>query len=290
MVKKKLKRNFLDLTMALIGIASAGIGLKAFLLPNQFLDGGVTGVSLLVNRLTGFDISLLILLFNIPFVLLGYWHISKSFALKSLLTIAALAVAIHLIEIPTMTHDKLLIAVFGGLFLGAGIGFAVRSGTVIDGTEVLAIYLSKRFRTTIGSVILIFNVLLFMVAALLINVEIALYSILTYITASKTADYIIHGIEEYIGITIISVKSEEIRKAITEEMGYGATIYRGKRGYRKIENQNQDLDIIHTIITRLELNRIHKVVENIDEKAFIIEYPINDAKGGIIKKKRSKHL
>lgn len=287
---KKLKRDFIDLAMALIGIASAGIGLKAFLLPNQFLDGGVTGVSLLVNRLTGFDISLLILLFNIPFIFLGYRHISKSFALKSLITIAALSVAIHLIEIPTMTHDKLLIAVFGGLFLGAGIGFSVRSGTVIDGTEVLAIYLSKRLRTTIGSIILIFNVLLFLVAALLINVEIALYSILTYITASKTADYIIHGIEEYIGITIISVKSEEIRKAITEEMGYGATIYRGKRGYRKIEHQNQDLDIIHTIITRLEVNRIHKVIENIDEKAFIIEYPINDAKGGIIKKKSSKPL
>ena len=121
---------------------------------------------------------------------------------------------------------------------------------------------------------------------MLINLEIALYSILTFITASKTADYIIHGIEEYIGFTIVSVKSEEIRIAITEELGYGATIYRGKRGYHKGNNMNLDLDIIHTVITRLEINKLHKVIENIDDKAFIIEYPINDAQGGIIKKKK----
>jgi uncharacterized membrane-anchored protein YitT (DUF2179 family) len=150
----------------------------------------------------------------------------------------------------------------------------------------LAIYLSKKLRTTIGTIILLFNIILFIVAALLINVEIALYSILTYITASRSADYIIHGIEEYIGFSIISEKSEEIRKAITEETGYGATIYLGKRGYQKIEREHQDIDIIHTVITRLEVNKLHRLVDKIDEKAFIIEYPINDAKGGIIKKRQ----
>ncbi len=280
----RIKRRIMDLILAALGISSASIGLKALLLPNQFLDGGVTGVSLLINQLTDINISVLILLINLPFIFLGYKHISKRFALKSLLTIAALAIAIHFVELPSLTEDKLLIAVFGGLFLGAGIGFAVRGGTVIDGTEVLAIYLSKKFRTTIGTTILIFNIILFCVAAILINLEIALYSILTYITASKTADYIIHGIEEYIGMTIISVESEEIRRAITEEMGYGATIYKGKRGYGKRQN-NLELDIIHTVITRLEVNKLYKVINNIDEKAFIIEYPINDAKGGIIKKK-----
>jgi len=285
--KTQKKKNVTDMFLATLGIASASIGLKAFLLPNQFLDGGVTGVSLLVNQLTKFDFSLAILLINIPFLLLGIKHISKTFAIRSFITILTLAIAVHFIHWKPLTEDKLLIAFFGGLFLGAGIGFSVRGGTVIDGTEILAIYLSKKFRTTIGTIILMFNIILFIVASLLINVEVALYSILTYITASRAADYIIHGIEEYIGFSIISAKSEEIRKAITEETGYGATIYKGKRGFRKSGMPEKDIDIIHTVITRLEINKLHRVIESIDSSAFIIEYPINDAKGGIIKKKKS---
>ncbi len=285
MINSAVKRHFSDAFLALLGILSASVGLKAFLLPNSYLDGGVTGVSLLVNKLTNIDISILILVINIPFVLLGYRQISKFFAFKSLITIVALAVAVHFVELPTITDDNLLIAVFGGLLLGAGIGFAVRGGTVIDGTEILAIYLSKKFRTTIGTVILIFNVILFSVAAVLINFEVALFSILTYITASKTADYIIHGIESYIGVTIISEQNETIRIAITEQMGYGATVYKGKRGFRKDIHTDPSIEILHTVVTRLEINRIHSIVSKIDESAFIIEYPINDAKGGIIKKK-----
>lgn len=283
--KKRIRRTISDLGLSFLGIISASIGLKAFLLPNSFLDGGVTGVSLLIAQLAGIDLSLLILLINIPFILLAYRHLSKPLAIKSVFTIAGLALSIHFINMPAITDDKLLIAFFGGLFLGSGIGFSVRSGTVIDGTEILAIYLSKKFRTKIGTIILFFNIILFLIASVLINIEVALYSILTYITASKAADYIIHGIEEYIALTIISVKSEEIRKEITEKLGYGATIYKGKRAYKKNENKNNDLDIIHTIITRLEINKIHKLIDNIDEKAFIIEYPINDAKGGVIKRK-----
>jgi len=191
---------------------------------------------------------------------------------------------IHFINLPAFTHDKLLISIFGGFFLGAGIGFSIRAGTVIDGTEILAIYLSKRFRTTIGTIILILNVIIFLIAAMVINFEIALYSILTYMSASKTANIIIHGLDEYIGVTIISLRSETIRQVITEELGYGVTIYSGKQGYRKNKTDSHDIDIVHTIITRLELNRLHSTVEKIDPRAFIIEYNINDTKGGIIKK------
>ncbi len=282
----KLKRIFTEIFLAVAGIISASIGLKAFLLPNQFLDGGVTGVSLLINNLTGFDISVLIILINLPFIFLGYKVVSKRFAIKSFFTIIALAVVVHYLELPTVTEDKLLIAFFGGLFLGAGIGFSVRGGTVIDGTEVLAIFLSKKFRTTIGAIILIFNVILFVIVALLINIEVALYSILAYVTASKAADYIIHGIEEYIGLTIISEKSEEIRHALTTQLGYGVTIYNGKRGFSSKYEAGADINIIHTVVTRLELNRLHSVVDSIDLSAFIIEYPINDAKGGVINKKK----
>ncbi len=283
--KINIKRIITDFLLSIFGIVSASIGLKSFLIANQFLDGGVTGLSLLLNRTLGFDISLLIIVINLPFIVLGYKQISRSFAVKSFFTIVCLAFIVHLIHIPVITSDKLLISVFGGIFLGAGIGFSVRGGTVIDGTEILALYLSKKFRTTLGTIILILNIFLFAAAALLINVEIALYSILTYITASKAADFIIHGIEEYIGVTIVSPKSEEIRIAITEELGYGATIYRGKRGFRSTQVADNELEIIHTVITRLEINKLHSVVESIDDKAFIVEYKINDTQGGIIKKK-----
>lgn len=267
-----------------IGIVAASIGLKAFLLPNQFLDGGVTGISLLVSRLSGIDISFLIIFFNIPFLILGYKQITSTFAVRSFFAITGLAIAVHFIEMPTITDDKLLIAVFGGLFLGTGIGFAVRGGTVIDGTEILAIYLSKKTRTTIGTTILIFNVCLFLIASWLVNLEVALYSILTYLAASRTADYIIHGIEEYIGITIISSNHEEIRLAITKQLGYGVTIFKGKSGYFSPDQTDLEREILHTVVTRLELNKIHAVIDEIDDKAFVVEYQINDTRGGIIKK------
>jgi len=279
------RRRAIEFLLIAVGITSASIGLKGFLLPNHFLDGGVTGVSLLVNHVTGWDIAWLIVVINAPFIWLGYRQISSVLAIKSILSIIAFAIALYFIEIPILTNDKLLIAIFGGIFLGAGIGFSVRSGAVIDGTEILAIYLGKKFRTTIGTIILIFNIILFIIAAMVIDVEVALYSILTYLVASRTTDYIIHGIEEYIGVTIISAKSEEIREAITEEMGYGLTIYQGKRGYKKMPHLTAEIDIIHTIVTRLDLRRIHTLVESIDPQAFMVEYNVNDTKGGVIKKK-----
>ncbi len=280
-----LRRRAIEFLLIAVGITSASIGLKGFLLPNHFLDGGVTGVSLLVNHVTGWDIAWLIVVINAPFIWLGYRQISSILAIKSTLSIIVFAIVLYFIEVPLLTNDKLLIAIFGGIFLGAGIGFSVRSGAVIDGTEILAIYLGKKFRTTIGTIILIFNIALFIIAAMVIDVEVALYSILTYLVASRTTDYIIHGIEEYIGVTIISPKSEEIRDAITEEMGYGLTIYQGKRGYKKMPHLSAEIDIIHTIVTRLDLRRIHTLVESIDPQAFMVEYNVNDTKGGVIKKK-----
>lgn len=280
----KLKRLFFDSLLGVMGIAAAAIGLKAFLIPNQFLDGGVTGLSLLLNRTFNVDISLLIVVINLPFIVLGYKQISWGFAVKSLLSIFSLAIIVYLITIPVITKDKLLISFFGGLFLGAGVGFSVRGGTVIDGTEILALYISKKMRTTIGTVILVFNILLFCIAALMINIEVALYSMLTYITASQSADFIIHGVDEYIGVTIVSIRCEEIRIAITKDLGCGATIYKGKRGFRLNESRDIDIDIIHTVTTRLERNRLYNVIESIDDKAFIIEYNLNNTKGGITKR------
>ena len=224
-----------DAILIIAGIFAAGFGLKSFLLPAKFIDGGATGIALMISELASFPLALVLVVINIPFVLLGMLVIDKTFALKASLAIIGLATCTAFFPFPDVTHDKLLVAVFGGFFLGAGIGLSVRGGAVLDGTEVLAIFVSRNTSLTIGDVILCLNLVIFGVAAWLLSVETALYSILTYLAASKTIDFIIEGIEEYTGVTIVSVKNDAIRKMITEEMGRGITVYRGKRGRIRME-------------------------------------------------------
>lgn len=269
----------------ILGVFSAGFGLKGFLLPNSFIDGGVMGISLIIAKLTSIPLSILIVVINLPFLIMGVYSISRQFALRSILAIILLAVIVHFIPFPIVTDDKLLIAVFGGFFLGMGIGLSIRGGSVIDGTEVLAIFISRKTSLTIGDVILLFNVLIFFVAAYVFTVEISLYAMLTYLTASKTVDFVVSGIEEYVGVTIISDKNEEIRLAIIEKMGRGCTVYTGKRGYGKKGETLKEIDIIYTLITRLELAKLHTEIDKIDKDAFIVMHSIKDAKGGMIKKR-----
>jgi uncharacterized membrane-anchored protein YitT (DUF2179 family) len=277
-----------DSVLIAIGILSAGFGLEGFLLPNSFIDGGVTGISLLATELTHYPLPLLIIVLNIPFVLLGFTQIGKTFAIKSIIAISGLALAITFIHFPVITSDKLLIAVFGGFFIGGGIGFTMRGGGVLDGTEVLAIYLGKRTGLTIGDIILVFNIIIFLFAAYLLSVEVALYSILTYLAASKTVDFVITGIEEYTGVTVISAHSEKIRLMIVEKLGRGVTIYNGKRGFGKRGESTNNIDIVYTVITRLEIAKLQSEVIKIDPNAFIVMNTIKDTKGGMIKK-RSTH-
>ncbi len=274
-----------DSFLILAGILSAGFGLKGFLLPNSFIDGGVTGISLIVTTITGISFPILLLVINIPFIFLAFNTISRQFAIRSLIAIVLLAITVSLINFPTVTDDKLLIAVFGGFFLGLGIGLAIRGGSVIDGTEILAVYVGRRTSLTIGDTILIFNVMIFSVAAWVFSVEIALYAILTYLSASKTVDFIVSGIEEYVGVTIISEQSEEIRLAIIEKLGRGCTIYSGKKGFAKRGEPLKETDIVYSLLTRLELSKLQMEVDKIDKTAFIIMHNIKDVKGGMIKKR-----
>ncbi len=285
LLKVALLHKSQDIFFILLGVVSAGFGLKGFLLPNQFIDGGAMGISLLISETTKLSLSILVVLVNLPFIILGYSNIGRQFAIKSILAIIGLALAIYFIPYPLITSDKLLIAVFGGFFLGAGIGLTIRGGAVIDGTEVLAIYLSKKTGLTIGDVILIFNIVIFLFGAYILSIEIALYAMLTYIAASKTVDFIIEGVEEYTGITIISKESEKIRQMITEDMGRGVTIYSGKGGYKKEGNDLREIQIIYTIITRLEIARLSTEIDKIDTNAFVIMNSIKDTKGGMIKKR-----
>ncbi|MDE5421178.1 YitT family protein [Ancylomarina sp. DW003] len=271
-----------------IGILSACFGLKGFLLPNSFIDGGVTGISLIVNELTEIPLSVLLVAINIPFLLMAFSTINRQFAVRSIVAIILLAISVHFIPVPTVTDDKLLIAVFGGFFLGLGIGLAIRGGSVIDGTEVLAIFISKKTSLTIGDVILIFNVVIFLFSAYVFNIEIAMYAMLTYLAASKTIDFVVSGIEEYVGVTIISNKSEEIRLAIIENLGHGCTVYLGKRGYAKKGHTLETTEIVYTLITRLELTKLQTEIDKIDSEAFTTMHSIKDAKGGMIKKRPLK--
>ena len=271
-----------------LGILSACFGLKGFLLPNSFIDGGVTGISLIVTELSGIPLSVLLVAINIPFLIMGFSTISRKFALRSIIAIVLLAISVHFIQVPIITDDKLLIAVFGGFFLGLGIGLSIRGGSVIDGTEVLAVFVSRKTSLTIGDVILVFNVLIFLVAAYVFSIEIALYAILTYLAASKTVDFVVSGIEEYVGVTIISDHYDEIRLAIIEKLGRGCTLYSGKKGYAKRGETLKQTEIVYTLITRLELARLHTEIDKIDKDAFIVMHSIKDAKGGMIKKRPLK--
>lgn len=280
-----LKRQIKDVIFITLGVICASVGLKGFLLPNHFLDGGAMGVSLLLQTQTGWDLSILIVLVNLPFIILGKRQVSLPFALKSTLAIIALASLVHFIELPTITQDKLLIAVFGGFFLGAGIGLSIRGGSVIDGTEVLAITISRKSSMTVGDFIAVFNIILFGVAAMIISIETAMYSMLTYLAASKTIDFILNGIEEYIGIMTVSDQAEEIRETITNKLGRGITVFRSDGGFGKKGNAYPDRKILFCVVTRLEVTKIILEIEKIDPTAFVIQYPIRDTKGGMIKKR-----
>jgi len=285
MLKLNIAHIVKDTSFILIGIILAGFGLKGFLLPNSFIDGGAMGISLLISETTGISLAVLIVAVNLPFLILGYSQIGKQFALKSIIAIIGLALVVHFIPYPLITTDKLLIAVFGGFFLGGGIGMAIRGGSVIDGTEVLAIHLSKKSGLTIGDIILIFNIIIFSFGAYILSIEIALYAMLTYLAAAKTINFVIEGVEEYTGITIISDKSEKIRLMITEKLGRGVTIYTGRGGYGKKGDTLKQIDIVYTVITRLEIARLRAEIDEIDSDAFTIMNSIKDTKGGMIKKR-----
>ena len=287
--RKTLMQNLKDAIMIVIGIASAGFGLKSFLLPNDFIDGGATGISLLIAEISEKPLYLIILLVNIPFIVLAYRQLGKWFTIKTIFSVIGLAVCLAVIDFQVVTNDKLLAAIFGGFFLGAGIGFAMRAGSVLDGTEVLAIWASRKSGASIGDVIIVVNVFIFGAAVYFLGIDAALYSMLTYLAASRTVDFIIEGIEEYTGVTIISYKSDEIAAMITEKLGRGITVYTGKGGFGKRGYLAREMDIIFTVITRLEIPRLKNEIELIDPNAFVVMNSIKDTKGGMIKKRRFKH-
>ncbi len=278
-------RVFKDITFIALGILSAALGLKGFLLPNGFFDGGAMGISLLLNHFAHINLAIFIVLVNIPFVLIGYKQVSLLFAIKSAVAILFLAFVVHFLQIPAFTQDKLLIAVFGGVFLGTGIGLSMRGGAVIDGTEVLAIQVSRRSSLSVGDFIALFNLVLFLLVAVLVGVETAMYSILTYVSAAKSVDFMVSGIEEYIGVTIISPHFEKIRHMLIHDLQRGVTVYKTEGGYGKAGHIQEERKALFCAVTRLEVTRVLSEVYNLDPNAFVIQQSIKDTRGGMIKKR-----
>jgi len=286
----KFKHTIQDILYCAAGIGFSGFALKSFLVPNHFLDGGLTGISLLIHEFTHYNLAIIIILTNIPFIVLGAYQIGVKFAIKTLCCVIGLGVILNFVNYPLVTHDKLLISIFGGFFMGLGIGLVMRAGCALDGIEVLAIYTWKRSSFTVSEIILGMNIVIFLVAALDLGLETALYSMLTYFTASKTMAYVVEGFEEYTGVTIISGNSEEIKRKLVMDMNKALTIYKGERGFMKASYDiSHDCDIIYTVITRLEVRNLKNLVESIDPKAFVFTQSIKEATGGILKQHHKHH-
>jgi len=274
-----------DVLLILLGVAITSFALKSFLVPNRFFDGGITGISLLIHELYHFNLAYVILLANIPFVIMSAYAINKGFAIKTFFCIALLGVCLLYPGFPLITNDKLLVSIFGGFFLGLGIGLTMRAGCAVDGIEVLALYTLRRSSFSISEIILGINIIIFSLAAIDFGLDKALYSMLTYFTASKTIDYVVEGIQAYTGVTIISSKSDELKHRLVNELGRGITVYKGERGYLPGKfDVHDDCDIIFTIITRLELRKLKNMVAEINPNAFVFANTIRETSGGIIKK------
>src|SRR5258705_1029037 len=277
---QRLIREARNSTLIVIGIFSAGFGLKGFLMSSHFIDGGVTGISMLLSNVFGWPLAVLILVINLPFIAVGYRQIGGAFAIKSTLAITGLSACLAFVRFPDITPDKLLTAVFGGFFIGAGIGLAIRGGAVLDGTEIAALLISKSsYLLKVGDVIMLLNIIIFAAAAFFLGIESALYSMLTYFAASKTVDFLIHGVEEHTAVIIMSEHSGEIRQVILRELERGVTVFKGRGGMT-----DEEQDILFCVVTRLEIGRIKKVAHGVDAGAFIVVHPLADAQGGMIRR------
>jgi uncharacterized membrane-anchored protein YitT (DUF2179 family) len=275
-----ISRELVNVLLMLAGVLTAGMGLKGFLFSSHFIDGGVTGICMLLANITPVPLAAWLPAVNLPFIVLAHRQLGLGFAIRSALSIAALAAALALVPYPDVTPDPLLTALFGGVFIGAGIGLAIRGGAVLDGTEIAALLISRRwFGVKVGDVILSFNIVLFLVAMSILGTEPALYSIVTYAAAAKTLEFVLHGIEEFTAITIMSASGPVIREDIVGELGRGVTVFVGRGG-----KSGEAREILYCVVTRLEIGRVMRLVDRHDADAFVVQHPLADVRGGILRR------
>ncbi len=282
------KRIFSPSSMlfTVIGVMSAIFALEGFMIPNHFIDGGVTGICIVFSKVLNIDIRLLLVAVNIPFVLIGYHRIGKSFAVQTTISITLLVVGLNTLDFPMITNDKILIALFGGFFIGLGIGFVIKAGGVLDGLEVIAHYTNKKTGFSTGEIVMFINTAVILAAAYQFGIEAGMYSILTYFTAMQISDYVVDGFEEYTALTVLSEKHENIKNIIVNDFNKAISVFKGERGYLPGSfDVKYECDIIMTIVTRLELHRIKQAILLEDPNAFVYITSIKEVKGGVIKQK-----
>ena len=275
-----------NLLHIIAGVLLAVLAMKGFMIPNRFLDGGVTGISILLHEMFHINISILVIVLNLIFIYLGYRKIGKTFAVQTTIAVILLSFGLLFIDIPAITNEKLLIAIFGGIFMGAGIGLVIRGGGVIDGAEVIAVFTRRKVGFSNSEIIMLINCIIFAVAAIEFGIETAMYSVITFFTATRATNYVVDGIEEFTAMNIISSREEEIKNFLVNELGKGITVYKGERGYLPGSfDIKTDCQIIVTIVTRLEIKQIQDNLVKIDPKAFVYVQSIREASGGILKAK-----
>jgi uncharacterized membrane-anchored protein YitT (DUF2179 family) len=272
------------IVMIITGAVFMAMGIELFLVPNQLLDGGIVGISIILSHLTGIQIGLFIFLLNIPFFFIGYKQIGKTFALSTVLGITVLSICTYFLHpVARFTDDLLLATVFGGIVLGIGVGLVIRYGGSLDGTEILAILFSTKTAFSVGEIIMFFNLMIFTIAGFVFTWEQAMYSVLAYFIAYKTIDIVIQGLDESKSVYIISDFVDEVGEAIIDRLGRGVTYLHGEGAYTGDKKK-----IIFTVITRLEEAKLKTIVEDIDPLAFVAIGNIAEVRGGRFKK-RSIH-
>lgn len=278
--------NLKNLFQIFVGTCLAVLAMKGFMIPNRFLDGGVTSISILLHEILKINISIFVISLNGIFIYIGYKKIGKTFAVHTTIAVILFSLGLIFVHLEPITKDKLLIAIFGGILIGTGSGLVIRGGGLLDGFEVINVFTQRKTGLSNSEIAMLFNTLIFGVAAFQFGIETAMYSIITYFTASRATDYVVDGIEEFTAVNIISSKPDEIKNLLVNDLGKGITVYKGEKGYLPNSYDiKTDAEIIVTIVTRLEIKQIHDAVINIDANAFVYVHIIKEATGGILKEK-----
>ncbi|QWG63659.1 YitT family protein [Bacillus mycoides] len=265
----------------IIGALLMATGLEIFLIPNQVIDGGITGISIMLSHLTGLNLGIFLFILNLPFVFMGHKQIGKTFAFSTvfgILTLSILTTLFH--SIPAFTDDILLATIFGGMALGVGVGLVIRYGGALDGTEILAILINKKIPFSVGEIVMFFNVFILGAAGFVFSWDRAMYSILAYVIASKAIDTVVNGFEQSKSVWIISEQQEELGEAINSQLGRGVTYLHGEGAYT-----GDNKKVIFCIINRLEEAKLKSLIEELDPAAFLAVADITEVRGGRFKKR-----
>ncbi len=282
-VKSQRSRRILSFIMLTIGAIIAAFSLESFLIPNTILDGGITGVSIILSKLSGFPVSLLVLILNIPFVYIGYRNLGRGFLIRTVYSMILFSFALSVFRyFEPLTEQMLLATVFGGILLGVGVGLVIHFGGCVDGTESVALVISKRTSLSVGQVVLVFNLVIYFVAGMIFGIDRAMYSLLTYFITFKVIDFVSEGFEQAKAALIVTEKGTDMAKEIYKRLGRTVTVIRGKGLI------SGDKEVMYCVLTRMEIYELRHIAEEMDESAFITILDVSDIIGQHIKS--TQHL